>query len=95
MSRAAPKYKPNGAFKLLTYVLYGQYSYMTRLPRGIIRLHSIRKIARLLGTQSFLINRHIIWLESQGYLESVSYSTNKRQVQFRVRKPTYVETQQS
>lgn len=82
------RYRPNGAFKLLVHVLYGQYPYMERMPRGFIRLSSVRKLARRLGTQSTSINKWISWLENSGYIESVSYSEDRRALHFRVRYPT-------
>lgn len=78
-------YRPNGAYKLLVHLLYGQYQFMTVMPRGIIELQSIRKLARLLGTQSVKINKWLEFLEDHGYIESLQYSPNKRTAKFKIR----------
>lgn len=81
--------QPSAAFRLLVYLLYGQYPYMYREARGVVKLSSLRKLARLLGTETKYIRRHLSWLEDRGYIESVAYSENRRQVQFRIRQPVY------
>lgn len=83
-------YRPNGAYKLLVHILYGQYSNMDVGQRGIIELKSVRKLARLLGTQTATVNKHLAWLEDFGYIESLQYSQNRRTVKFRVRSPSNV-----
>lgn len=80
--------RPNGAYKLLVHILYGHYSYLHAGPRGLIHLESIRKLGRLLGTQSATVNLWLSWLEDQGYIASLVYTEDRRQAQFRVRFPT-------
>ncbi len=82
-----------GAFRLLTYILYGQYSYM-EVSRGVVHLSSIRKLARLLGTESKRVNAWLGYLEFQGYISGLSYSANRRQCQFKVRFPSNVHSEQ-
>lgn len=85
--RPRPSRYPNGAYKVLAAVLYGSYPYLERRSRGVVILHSPRALGALLGTKSIRIRGWIHWLESQGYLESVSYLPGTRAVQFRVREP--------
>lgn len=83
-------YRPNGAYKLLIHLLYGQYKFMAVMPRGIVELQSIRKLARLLGTQSYTVNRWLSYLEDNGYIESLQYSPNKRSAKFKIRETSNV-----
>lgn len=78
-------HRPNGAYKLLTYLLYSKYTFLERLPRGYIRLRYIAKLARILGSESKHVRNWIQFLQDQGYLQDLSYSQNRRSVQFRVR----------
>jgi hypothetical protein len=57
---------------------------------GLVRLGSVRKLARLLGTESKRINAWLSYLENLSFISSLSYSSNRRSVQFRVRIPTNV-----
>ena len=82
--------RSNGAYKLLVYLIYGEYSYLERTTRGVVTLKSVRKLAGLLGTQSVYINRWLIWLESQGYIENMYWTPNKRSVTLRLRGTAYV-----
>ena len=75
---------------MLVHILYGQYSHMEVGQSGIITLTSVRKLARLLGTQSATINQYFSWLEDHGYLSDLSYGPRKRSVQFRVRPPSNI-----
>lgn len=79
------RYRPNGAYKLLVHIIYGQYQHMEKLPRGIVELRSVRKLARILGTQSATVNKWLEWLESSGYIESLQYGPYKRTVKFKIR----------
>lgn len=59
-------------------------------PGGIVTLQSIRKLARLLGTQSWRVNAYLVWLEGQGYIDTLQYSENRRVAKFRLRRPSNV-----
>jgi len=90
MSSKPSKY-PNGAFKLLVMLLYGKYPYMERgAGRGIVTLHSLRKLADRLGCRSVKIRLWLQWLEDQGYIESLAISQDRRRASFRVREPSSV-----
>ncbi len=82
--------RPSGAYKMLVLLLYGQYTYVTRAPRGITVLDSIRKLARLLGTDSRNVKQWLEFLESVGYLESLTYTPNMRSAKFKLREPSNV-----
>lgn len=53
----------------------------------VISINSIRKAARLLGTQSSNICEWVDYLERSGFLSNVSYSENRRRIVARIRTP--------
>lgn len=79
-----------GSHRLLVHLLYAQASTMDVMPRGIIRLHSLRRTGRILGTDSRRVRTWLNYLEGLGYLESLTFSENKRMAQFRIRAPSNV-----
>lgn len=82
--------RPSGAFKLLTYLLYGNLSHLESMPRNVIKLHSIRAMGKFLGCESRKINAWLIYLEGQGFISELLWSVNKRQVTLRLEGPRNV-----
>lgn len=86
-----PKHRSTGAHKLLVQFLYGSYPFLTRMVRGYCVLTSVRKMARLLGTESKKVNIWINYLESTGYIDTVKYAPNRRSLKFKIRRPLYYD----
>lgn len=96
--------RPNGAYKLLTALLYSESPSLERptasqievegrgYARGLITIRSLRKLSRLLGTESKRVNSWLAWLEDQGYIEAVTYSENRRSCTLRLRRPRNIYT---
>ncbi len=81
-----------GAYRLLVQLLYGQFRYIEVLPRGVLRVTSIYKVARSLGTESNHVRAWLVHLENLGYLESLSWAPNRQAAQFRLRPPSNAST---
>lgn len=78
-------HRPNGAFKLLTLLLYGKYPVIfTRLKLDIAVL-SIRSLARIAGTQSQTVRDWLDYLEYSGYISEMKYNLNQRKCTFKIR----------
>lgn len=94
--------RPNGAYKLLVILLYGQ-SNRTGYPEpsgaplmtwlngtghsSLLQVHSIRRLARLLGTESKRVNAWLIWLMEHGLISHVIWDDNRRSCQVYLIKP--------
>lgn len=99
MSRPSPK--PNGAYKLLTTLLYhenttlepGSAPRIVRAPfqgvEGYLYIRSLRRLARALGTDSRRLRSWIEWLAAMGYLLDVVWTSSGRSVIIRTRPPGY------
>jgi hypothetical protein len=80
-----------GSYRLLTTLLYANLACIEVDPQwGVVRVRSIRKLARLLGTEARRIRGFLGYLEASGYVSNLNYSTNGRGVQMRIRKPRNV-----
>lgn len=82
--------RPSGAHKLLTMLLYGNYPHMHFHPNGVIKLESIAKLARRLGTKSPKVRMWLEYLETSGYLELLTISEDRRQAALLIRRPPNV-----
>jgi hypothetical protein len=71
-------------------LLYGTYSYLQILDGETLHLSSVRSLARALGTQSVQLNTWLYYLEEHGYIDSLSFSDNRREVTIRIRRPVNV-----
>ena len=80
--------RPNGAYKFLVHVMYDQSQRVQSQDNGTVLVPSIRKVARMLGTDSSRVNGWVAWLQDRGYIESVAWSQNRRSVSFLIRRPT-------
>lgn len=99
MSSAISPRRPTAAYKLLVYLLYNiapERAVDTPVVqwisggshRGHLEVPSIRRLARLLGTESRRVNAWLIWLYEQGFIEHVSWSLDKRSVVLYIKKPS-------
>lgn len=82
-----------GAYRLLGQLLYGEYSHMQVQAYGLVQLSSLRRTARLLGTETKQVRIWLNHLEDLGYLQSITYSTNPDRslaATFRIRAPSNV-----
>lgn len=79
--------RPNGAYKLLSLLMYGNYSFLEPLGEGALVIHSVRKLARIAGTQTSRANKWLIWLEDQGYIDHLVKLDGGRKVRVNVRQP--------
>lgn len=84
-----------GAYRLLIALLDASvYPTIEVDPRGACKgsvlIPSVRKLARLLGTQSSRINEWLAFLETQGYVTSLTYSEDRRSCRVRLRRPRNV-----
>lgn len=98
--------RPTAAYKLLTTLLYyeiaaaPQEGYRAPLidlvtregSRPTLRVRSVRRLARLLGTQSDRLRVWLLWLEAQGYLTHLAWSEDRRTVELRIRMPRNIDT---
>lgn len=102
MPMATQIHRPSGAFKLLTTLLYheigpvepGMAPLISRSRRpgleGYLELGSIRRLSRLLGTQSSRVNGWLVWLAEQGLLQDVQWVNRQRVALVKIRKPENV-----
>lgn len=79
--------KPSGAYKLLVTLLFGRMAYLERTESGYVRLHSNAKLGQLLNVDTKYINKWFLWLEDQGFIESLAYTQDRRACQFKLRRP--------
>lgn len=90
--------RPTAAYKLLVYMLYndtpveaGKAPLMQWIlgetRKGYLEIPSIRRLARLLGTESRRVNAWLIWLYQQGLIDYVAWSEDRRSVKVYLRKP--------
>lgn len=91
--------RPSGAYKLLTILLYYEIgprepgkapvvamSYETGME-GYLEIPSIRRLARLLGTESKKVNRWFVWLAEQGYLHDLAWNARSTAAYVQLRRP--------
>lgn len=84
-----PGKKPSGPHRVLTYLLYGLPPTI-HCEDGYVVITSVRKLGKLLGTESKRINKWLLWLEDHGYIEHSIRSLNKHSVRVRMRRPPNV-----
>ena len=82
--------RPSSAYKLLTALLYSEVAPLEALDgprmlvggqegqRGLVVIPSIRRLARLLGTDSTRLNGWLLFLEQQGYITGLSWTPDRR-----------------
>lgn len=94
--------RPNGAYKLLTILLY--YDVGPREPgvapvvalshetgmEGYLEIPSVRRLARILGTESKRVNKWFVWLAEQGYLHDLAWNARSTAAYVRIRQPRRV-----
>lgn len=81
------KARPIGAFKLLAFLLYSSYPGWIVYGYGKTQILACSTLGRKLGTDGKHLRRWLDYLNEQGYIEQLSYSTNRRKAQFRIRRP--------
>lgn len=85
--------RPNGAYKLLVHLLYGQHPTVFRREQGnLVYIYSVRKLARILGTESGRIHGWVNWLHGAGFIETYTCSSNSRRISLKLRKLATWET---
>lgn len=81
--------RPTTAFRLLVLLQYAHYPIVEVSPDRLY-IPSVRKVARLLGTESKRVNTWLRWLEDMSYISNLAYSPNKRSVTLKLSRPRNV-----
>jgi hypothetical protein len=79
--------RPQGAYKLLCLLLYSTHPSLEYMPRRVVRITSLAKLGRYMGTETRNIRKWISYLGNMGYLEHVLYAPNMRSCRLQVRPP--------
>ena len=82
--------RPSGAHKLLTILMYARYPYMWTEETGMIKISSIKKLSRVLGTESAKVRKWLEYLENSSYLDFLIISEDRRQAALKIRRPPNV-----
>lgn len=79
--------RPPGPHKLLV-LLWSAHPPIVRYQKhAVLEIPSVRKVAKLLGTESKHVRRWLHWLQDQGYLVNLECPPEQRKASFRLLPP--------